>query len=134
MFTVQLIGILSSLITDDINDDISETISVIEKVIDDNDCDAVIIAGDLNCNFSKNTKHTHKIKNMMFDNNLETAWEKFDIDFTCSINRDGASYFNIIDHFLHSGGTEIVEAGIIHDIDNNSDHESIYCTLPISTN
>ena len=57
--------------TVDINDDISETISVIEKVIDDNDCDAVIIAGDLNCNFSKNTKHTHKTKNMMFDNNLE---------------------------------------------------------------
>ena len=50
------------------------------------------------------------------------------------LKTDGASYFNIIDHFLHSGGTEMVKAAVIHDIDNNSDHEPIYCTFPISTN
>ena len=49
---------INILNTEGENDELSETTSIIDNVIDNNECDALIIAGDLNCDFSKNTKHT----------------------------------------------------------------------------
>ena len=68
----------------------------------------------------------------MFNRNLETLWDDFEIDFIYSKNRDGKTYFLKIDHFLAFGGMETIYACVIHDIDNLSDHEPVCCWIPLS--
>ena len=38
-----------------------------DKIIEDIDCDKLIIAGDLNYDFSRDTKHSMNVRNLMYD-------------------------------------------------------------------
>ena len=61
------------------------------------------------------------------------SWSKFPIDFTHTTVRNDVVYSHTLDHFLWSEGTDIdvVDAGAIHHVDNESDHCPIFCCINI---
>jgi hypothetical protein len=111
--------------------DLTETLGVINNIIQGCECDAVVWAGDINADYSRNTQHCNIVKENIEELNLTTAWNCYDIDFTCTYEREGTSYVSTLDHFYFSEKMlELVsDAGAIHDPDNTSDHEPIYCVL-----
>ena len=113
------------------SDDLTETLEVIKSVIENNDCDAVVWAGDVNSDFSRDTSHTRAVKETVDNSNLLVTWESSPVDFTCTSERDRNTITSILDHFFISeqlAGT-IQSAGVIHHIENSSDHEPVYCVL-----
>ena len=54
---------------------------------------------------------------------------KFDVDFTHVSVRNDVTFVHTLDHFLWGDGTEdaIVDAGVIHLVENESDHSPIFC-------
>ena len=71
------------------------------------------------------------MKKTVDNSNLLVTWESSPVDFTCTSERDGNTITSILDHFFISeqlAGT-IQSAGVIHHIENSSDHEPVYCVL-----
>ena len=146
---VQAVTFVSSLIlnvyfptdpgTIEYNDnELSETLQVIEQVINDNPAAQVLIAGDLNSDFSRNSGHVNDVKTFIENLGLKISWSKFHVDFTHVTVRNDAVFTHILDHFLWGEGTDrdIIDAGVIHHVDNESDHCPIFCCFnvpPIST-
>jgi len=109
-----------------LTDDLDDTLTIKDIIYDDNNCDTLVIAGDINCDFSGNTKHSTNIENIMFDKDIYTLWDNFDVNFTCTARRQNIDIFFKIDHFLVSDS-----ANVVHDIENLSDHCPIYYTILI---
>ena len=90
------------------------------------------IAGDLNYEVGRNTNHSRKIEQFMAENKLISTWRKFNVDFThCYENGNHDTFVHTIDHFLVLEHSEkvVVDAGVIHNVDNTSDHEPIYSVI-----
>ena len=88
----------------------------------------LIIAGDINCDFSRNTRFVNIIREFMMRNNLMTVWSAYPVDFTHSGSINNSPYFSCIDHFLIKtvDCNKVLEAQVIHTGDNLSDHDPIY--------
>ena len=141
---VQAVSFLSTLIvnvyfptdpgTSDYDDnELNETLEVVQKVVDDNPAVQVVIAGDLNSDFSRNTGHVNDVKMFIQNLNLQMSWSKFPMDFTHTTVRNDVVYTHTLDHFLWGEGTDsdVVDAGVIHHVDNESDHSPIFCCINI---
>ena len=113
-----------------------ETISHISSVIRDNNCNAVLLAGDLNSDFMRNSDHCNTVRDFLGDVSLSVSWETFDVDFTAVHERAGHTFTSTIDHFAWSQkvNSAVLDAGVLHLPDNESDHCPIYCTLNLSVN
>ena len=62
------------------------------------DCDAVVLAGDINADYSRNTQHCSIVKESVQEMCLMSVWDSFEVDFTCTYERDGVSYTSTLDH------------------------------------
>ena len=93
----------------------------------------VFIAGDLNTDFSRNTGHVHSVSDFVDELGLLTAWRRFYADFTHISMRNEVTYTHTLDHFLWSEGTDnnIIDAGVLHLVENESDHCPIFCIISI---
>ena len=119
--------------TDNFDDfELLKTLEDVKWYIDSFPNLAVIIAGDLNCDFSRNTRFVNIIREFMLTNNLMSVWSANPVDFTYSNsqirNRSEIISYSCIDHFLIRS-TDIhkaMGAQVIHTGDNLSDHEPIY--------
>ena len=113
------------------NEDFIETIGVIQNVIRNNQCDSIVWAGDINCDFSRNTFHSRTVEETLNESKFSIAWNNFNIDFTCTYEREGVTYISTLDHFFFSEQLNLLvtDAGVIHHPDNTSDHSPIYCVL-----
>jgi hypothetical protein len=62
---------------------------------------------------------------------LITAWDRFQVDFTCLHEVAGKSHVAKIDHFFWSQSLDdlVEDAGVNHHEDNMSDHNPIFCVL-----
>ena len=82
-----------------------------------NDCTEVIWTGDINADFSRNTKYVSIIRNFVNEQNL--------------VNVRDTTYTSTIDHFFwnHCLSSNIPNAGVIHLANNLSDHSPIYCVI-----
>ena len=64
----------------------------------------IIIAGDFNTDFSRNTRFVNIVRDFLMRNNLVTIWANFCVDFTFSScqNRNGTNILShsCIDHFI----------------------------------
>ena len=114
--------------------DLTETLGVIKNTIEGCECEAVVWAGDLNTDYSRNTQHCRVVKESIEELQMTAAWEHFQIDFTGTYEREGVRYMSTLDHFHFSEKTldQVIDAGPIHHLDNTSDHEPIYCVLKSS--
>ena len=109
------------------------TLQHIKQVIDNTRFNNILWVGDINTDFSRRTNHVNSIKTFMEDNSLQSSWSKFSVDFTCSHDANEHSFISTIDHFLLNDAllNVILDAGVIHDIDNLSDHSPIYCQFDV---
>ena len=113
------------------NSELQETIRYIKEVINKNDFDGLLWAGDINADFLRNTAHTNVVNENVEDMSLTRSWAKYDIDFTCCHEQLGVCYVSTLDHFFWSEslGELVLDAGVIHHPDNKSDHSPVYCVL-----
>ena len=112
-------------------EELFETINIIRNVIETNPCDAVVWAGDLNADYSRNTAHARLVKESMDDMNMKSAWEKFEADFTCVSEVGGITRISTIDHIMYSErlASALSDAGVLHLVDNGSDHSPIFAVF-----
>ncbi len=54
----------------------------IQSVIDSVQPTDYIIAGDINCDFSRNTGFVYRLNSYAGDNNLGVLWDKYHVDYT----------------------------------------------------
>ena len=121
------------------NNDVDELIKILQdiKFLMDTCTDncKIVILGDLNADFSRNTTFVTHLKTFLHENNLDSLWTKFDCDFTqCqsrTINGRENTYFSVIDHFCvdKTFFQDCKEAMPLHLIDNTSNHEPIFLKL-----
>ena len=66
---------------------------------------------------------------------LQSAWDRFDIDYTAVHEMLGQTFTSTLDHFAWSEllDSSVVDAGVLHLPDNKSDHSPIYCTVNMSS-
>ena len=94
----------------------------------------ILLAGDLNCDFSRDTPFVNIVRDFIMNLRLTVAWWQHPVDFTYSFTRNNRSSFSTIDHFvLNDSAQELVkEASVIHLGDNLSGHEPIFISLNLS--
>ena len=98
----------------------------------------IIIAGDFNSDFSRNTNFVNTVREFLFNFNLVSVWSNFEVDFTFMHNqvRDGVNILatSVIDHFIvHQNGlSSVSEAQVIHLGDNLSCHEPVYMCINVN--
>ena len=121
------------------NPELEETLAVIQNLVRNTEHDAVAWVGDINSDFSRNSRHSSAVYDAVIESNLEVTWERFCVDFTHTYEREGNTYVSTLDHFFLNEQlmANVKDAGVIHHPDNVSDHEPIYCIfksiiIPIS--
>lgn len=94
----------------------------------------IIINGDVNCDFNRNTYHVSAISLFLEEFHLIDVWDMFPVEHTYIFNREGISYSSIIDHcFISTGLMQNVQnAGTIDDSENTSNHLPIFVQLTIN--
>ena len=96
-----------------------------------------ILAGDLNCDFSRHSRFVNIIRDFFSNNNLISVWSNFNVDFTFSNHsvRNGNNVFSssCIDHFVMKNSllADVSHAQVIHLGDNLSNHDPIYLSIKI---
>ena len=105
--------------------------SDVESVLANNEFDNIILAGDLNTDFRRNTKFVKLVDEFVSNVDGSKSWDHFQVDFTHVTEREGSTYTSVIDHFLWDKGLcqHVEEAGVLHVPENMSDHSPIYCKL-----
>ena len=123
------------------NYDDSELLDIltdIDNLIRKSQCSDIILAGDLNCHFQRQTRFTSTVERFFKDLSLLIVWQNpnqkiMDIDYTFSNITRGVISTSRIDHFITSQRVYdiIQEAGVIHTGENNSNHSPIYVKLRV---
>ena len=107
------------------------TLQAINGVIENTSFDTLLLTGDQNSDFSRNTKFVTIVKQFIDDHNLKLAWNTYPVDHTHISEIDGKSFTSTIDHFAFSESLDgkIEDAGVLYLPGNTSDHHPIYCTI-----
>ena len=93
----------------------------------------VILGGDFNVDFCRDTVHTQLLCDFIARRGLVPCHvlSEYDVDYSFCFNH---TRYNILDHFILSPALSHaahVAVSVIHDVDNNSDHCPILLVLPI---
>ena len=110
-----------------------ETLGIMENLINKHAHDKLVLFGDLNCDFKRETSHVGTINRFINALSLQRAWDTYDIDFTYTFQSENRCLYSVLDHFLWSEVTNnsISDAGPLHLVGNMSDHEPIFCVVNI---
>jgi len=105
-------------------------------IIQSSDCRNILLAGDLNCDFMRDTLFVNTVHQLVNDNNLWIFWslpvesesqgiEEVKATYSSSVN--GVEYFSCIDHLLGNQRlyNVVSEAVVINSPDNHSGHSAI---------
>ena len=111
--------------------ELEEIFAAIEEIMANNQFSSLIWGGDINADFLRRTGHVRAVKQFLERLSFHSAWERFQIDFTHVHDMNDHSYVSTVDHFFWPDtlNDAVVEAGVIHSVDNPSDHSPIYCVL-----
>ena len=110
----------------------SECLDNIQKLIDINDPHAVIIAGDLNTDISRDNSHSRYLNDFVKNNDLYMCWESQQAMMEPTYE-DTQGHTSVIDHFICSGNLfyQIENVYVSDDIMNRSNHKPIHMTCNI---
>ena len=89
------------------NDDLTHVLQDVKYIFNRCDNDTkVILCGDLNCDFSRDTHFVNQIREFIFENNMQHIWSRFPCDFSYShtrnINGVETTTLSVLDHFCVS--------------------------------
>ena len=105
-----------------------ETLAGIRWIFENTRFDSCLLSGDMNCNFSKNTRFTALVSEFIDSYGLQKIWTNFNNNFMYSSPNN--STFTTIDHFLHNRELHIYkDAGVFYLGDNFSGHSPIFLEL-----
>ena len=97
------------------------------------DCQNILLAGDLNCHFARNTRFTRTVQTHLDDLNLTIFWENpYDkiqaVDYTHHSVSNNISSVSTIDHLVGNNRVLLatLDAGVIHHPENTSNHSPVY--------
>ena len=116
--------------------DLLKCLQDVQYVVDH--CDAgskLILLGDINIDYSRNTSFVNLVKTSFSNIDLISVWTKFVCDYTYSSSRfhNGLSrtFYSTIDHFCLSSNIlpDCIDAFPLDNIDNTSGHRPIYMKL-----
>ena len=113
--------------------ELNEIFENIRIIIAENSFSSFILCGDINCDFLRKTDHVKTVQNFLDEFSLIVSWNLFEIDFTHCQELQDSSYFSTVDHFFmsHDLAQHVCDAGVLHSVDNSSDHDPIYCTIKV---
>ena len=105
----------------------------ISSIISSTHFDSLYLVGDLNSNFLRTSSHVECVKTFMTDCNVYSLWRDFPVDFTHMFENENRCFTNTIDHILTltRSSDDVVDAGVLHLVDNMSDHEPIYAVIKV---
>ena len=88
-------------------------------------------AGNINTDYSRSTPHCTIVKQSVEEMDMKTFWDRFEVDFNCTYQREETTYISTLDHFLLSESIfqTVLDARPIHHPEDTSDHEPIYCVI-----
>ena len=111
--------------------ELQEIFTAIEDVIESNEFSSLIWGGDINADFLRRSGHVRAVQQFLDRLGLLRAWDRFEIDFTHTHENNDQTYVSTVDHFFWPDTLSdvVLEAGVIHSVDNPSDHSPIYCVL-----
>lgn len=117
------------------NDELIEILVILKSLIETTVFNHLIIAGDINCDFSRNSTHVRLIHDFVHDLSLSLAIDSYPFDFTAAQERNGITTLSTIDHFMWNQtlNNSILDSGVIHNVDNLSNHSPIYLILHKTT-
>ena len=100
-------------------------------MINANTFDGLLLLGDINADFIRNSDHSTQVLKFIHEANLTCSWNKFEIDFTYCYESDSTTRYATLDHFFWNEMLcdKIMDAGVLHSVDNLSDHSPIYCSI-----
>ena len=98
-----------------------------------NDFTSAVVVGDLNTDLEKSSVHVNSVTTFFEHNNFENYLTKYDIDFTHTNSLNGVTFNRIIDHvyWCEKASENVIDAGVLHNIENSSDHDPIYCIIKL---
>ena len=113
------------------SNDLEDILADIKKILDDNEYNDVLLMGDINADFSRHTGFVKRTESFVKEQNMKFSWNKFEVEFTHEYTKDDKTYISKIDHFFWNQDFEtmVTAAGVIHDVENTSDHHPISCKL-----
>ena len=113
------------------DEDLEIVLASIENMMQTYGCNKVVVTGDMNSDKKRKNGRVTRLTNFFSDNNLVSAWDGFDIDYTHEFERDGTTYTSTLDYFAWNMelGKNVTAAGVMHLVSNTSDHHPIYCDL-----
>ena len=111
-----------------------ETLGKVRDIVRKNDFDNLVWTGDINADFIRETNHTKTVADTVTDLGLSRSWDRYNVDFTCYHDLLGEFHTSVLDHFFWSDAVcdAVVDAGVLHLVDNKSDHCPIYCVLDLA--
>ena len=112
--------------------DLLSTLSAINDVIKGNELDSIVWIGDINADFSRQTRCTNMIESFIDQNEFSKSWDRFPTDFTHVYDINNVSHTSNIDHCIWSSDLREHITGVLHLTTNLSDQCPIYCQLKIN--
>ena len=109
--------------------ELGEVWDIIKNMIESHPYNAVVWAGNMNVDFSRNSAHVRLVKDTMEDVNITSALEKFDVDFTWCGGVGGVSSPGPLWSTSEGLAESLSDAGVIHLVDNRSNHSPIYAVF-----
>ena len=93
-----------------------------------------VLMGDMNCDFSRNTRFVNILKDFLEEHHLMSVWDKFPVNFTyCHPlhNNERQFSFSTIDHFLVQENfiQNCLDGCVLHLGENLSKHEILYLRI-----
>ena len=118
------------------------TLNEIEKVIMESGCQSVLLGGDYNADFTRQTTIVNIVSEFLrnlglivFSSNPDSTpgHTIHHIDYTHKQYNRGAIHFSNVDHFAGSERlyNSVIEFNVIHSGQNTSDHDPIYAKLSV---
>ena len=110
---------------------LEEVLATIEYMTEKEQCNNVIIVGDLNTDGKRKNGRVKRVKKFLEDNDLDSAWDTYHVDYTHEFEREDVTYTSILDYIIWNDtlSDKVCAAGVIHPISNMSDHSPIYCDI-----
>ena len=114
-----------------LDSELENVLVAVENLVASHQCRNVVMIGDMNTDYNRKNGRVNRFDAFLSNNSFESAWNKLDIDYTHEFEKEGITYTSTIDHVVWNAALskKVLDAGVLHLVDNTSDHDPIYCDI-----
>ena len=118
------------------NQELVRTLAELLNIIETTTFHTVYLAGDLNTDMLRRSSHVQAVRDFMTRCSLVSLWDYHEVDFTHSHeSENGNVSHSTLDHILtlRRSLDSVVSAGVLHQVENLSDHEPVYAVIGVES-